>query len=134
MLTPVSTVLQLFLFDSEFELIQQTCLVNYVLTDIYDDSNHFFITHQAMIPEETTAMSILICCKKPAMFFIISYMVLKWNGNKFDFERSWRFTYQSPIDRYESPQNVFVHNVVADEDAMYISSMFTPFVFKVHLK
>ena len=61
-------------------------------------------------------------------------MVLKWNGNKFDFERSWRFTYQSPIDRYESPQNVFVHNVVADEDAMYISSMFTPYVLKVHLK
>ena len=45
---------QLFLFDSEFELIEQTRLGNYVMTDIQADADHIWISIRAMIAEETT--------------------------------------------------------------------------------
>jgi len=45
---------QLFLFDSEFKLIEQTRLGNYVMTDIDADSDHIWISIRAMIAEETT--------------------------------------------------------------------------------
>jgi len=45
---------QLFLFDSEFELIEQKRLGNYVMTDIDADSDHIWISIRAMIAEETT--------------------------------------------------------------------------------
>lgn len=45
---------QLFLFDSEFELIEQTRLGNYVMTDIHADDDHIWISIRAMIAEETT--------------------------------------------------------------------------------
>lgn len=45
---------QLFLFDSEFELLMQKRLGNYVMTNIYTDSDHVWISIRAMIAEETT--------------------------------------------------------------------------------
>jgi len=125
-----------FIFDKNFNQLLTIVLES----DIYHDFDNPSVKPVASLGNEIHSFSqyfeglflmedgSLFIAKQPYLFS------LKWNGNKFDFERSWRFTYQSPIDRYESPQNVFVHNVVADEDAMYISSMFTPYVFKVHLK
>ena len=45
---------QLFLFNSDFELIEQTRLGNYVMTDMYADADHIWISIRAMIAEETT--------------------------------------------------------------------------------
>ena len=45
---------QLFLFNSEFELIELTRLGNYVMTDIHADSDYIWISIRAMIAEETT--------------------------------------------------------------------------------
>jgi hypothetical protein len=45
---------QLFLFDSEFELLEQTRLGNYVMTDIHADADHIWISIRAMIAKETT--------------------------------------------------------------------------------
>lgn len=45
---------QLFLFDSEFELIEQVRLGNYGMTDIHADDDHIWISIRAMFAEEKT--------------------------------------------------------------------------------
>jgi hypothetical protein len=42
---------QLFLFDSDFELIEQTRVGNYVMTDMYADADHIWISIRAVIAE-----------------------------------------------------------------------------------
>lgn len=42
---------QLFLFNSDFELIEQTRVGNYVMTDMYADADHIWISIRAVIAE-----------------------------------------------------------------------------------
>lgn len=55
---------QLFLYDSYFELLEQTRLGNYVMTDMHADSTHIWISIRIMIAEKPMMMEPLTAVLK----------------------------------------------------------------------
>lgn len=58
---------------------------------------------------------------------------LNWNGEQFDVMQSWRYTYSEPDENEDSVRTIYVHDVIAETNVMYLSSRLSPYVFRIYL-